>query len=113
MQHNRTKELIVGIISIIIFVFLFIFVLNSYKNERDEKGSVLIDQPEEQKDYIFVSVQITNVDAVKGDVSARINFDPKGSYTDDGLTLNKDVICYINSVSGKNEHLFSKGKSML
>ncbi len=110
-KHNAGKEIAIGIICLLIFAGVYYYVLSQFNKESDTNSTILKDEAED-KDYIQVGVQIINIDPVKGDVQARMNFMPHGSYTDDDITLNKDVTLYVNSVSGKNEHSFSKGKRM-
>src|SRR5437899_11723091 len=109
-NKNKTKEIIIGIIAVLIFAGIYGYVLNNFMKE-DDSGPVTVSNVEkDNKDFIKVNIQIINVDPVKGDIQARMNFDPQGIYSDDGLVLNQDVSLYVNSVSVKNEHNFAKGK---
>jgi hypothetical protein len=112
-KHNKTKEIIVGIICLFLFAGIYYYTLTQFNKESDTNPTILKDDAKDDKDYIQVGIQVVNVDPVKGDIQARMNFKLHGSYTDDdGSTLNKEVTLYINSVSGKNEHQFTKGKRM-
>lgn len=108
---NRTKEIVIGIICLLIFASVYYYVLHTFDHENDVRESLLKDE-QDDKDYILVAVQIASVDPVKGDVQARVNLVPHGKYTEDGTTLTQDMTFYVNSITGKNEHNFTKGKSM-
>ncbi len=109
---SKTKEIVIAVICLLIFAGVYAYVLNNFMTEDDNGPTVIHDVDKNNKDYIRVNIQIINVDPVKGDIQARMNFDPQGEYSDDGLVLNQDVTMYVNSISGKNEHNFSKGKRM-
>src|SRR5437868_8648913 len=111
-KTNRTKEIVIGIIALLVFAGIYFYVLNNFNHENDTKQTMVKDTNKEDKDYILVEVQVVSVDPVKGDVVTRLNFTPFGSYTDDGHTINQDITFYINSIRGKNEHVFTKGKRM-
>jgi hypothetical protein len=107
-----TKEIIIGIVIVIVLAVLFMLQLNVFRNELKKEPVVNIDEDEDDSNHVSLYMQITNIDPVKGDVQIRINPEPEGNLTEDGLTLTKDINIYTNSNSGKNEQNFSKGKRM-
>lgn len=112
METNKTKEIIVGVILAAVLIGGIYFSLQSYKAETERMPKIDIDNDNTATDYIDTKMQITSIDANKGDVNVRITFQPHGSFSEDSLTLSKEVTLYTNSNSGKNEHIFAKGKRM-
>lgn len=112
-KTNRTKEFLIGFICLLIFGGVYYYILNNFMKEDDGGPKVVSNVEKDSKDFIKVNIQIVSVDPVKGDIQGRMNFEPQGIYSDDGLVLNRDITLYVNSVSGKNEHNFTKGKRMV
>lgn len=103
------KEILISISGIIIFVILFILVLQLFQSEIEKTPVVNLDQDEKSKDHILIKLQISNIDPVKGDVQIRVIPIPVGIYSNDSMTLSRDVKFYTNSISGNTEYSFSKG----
>lgn len=109
----KAKEILIGVLCLIIFAAAYFYTLKMFDNESETKPTILYDKNEVEKDCILIGIQVTGVDPVKGDISARMNFKPQGNFSDDGgRTVNKDITLYVNSITGKSEHNFPKGKTM-
>lgn len=106
------KEIGIALIAIVVLAVLYIVEFNSFQKELAKEPTVNIDNDETSPNYVEMTMQITGIDPVKGDVTVRIKPEPKGDLTEDGLTLSKDVTIFTNSNSGKNEQNFTKGKRM-
>ncbi len=65
-----------------------------------------------EKDQIEVHAWILSIDAIKGDVTARLEFTPHGSYAKEDGTLAKTIKFDTYSANGKQELTFEKGKRM-
>lgn len=103
------KEIFITISGITLFVILFVLVLQLFQSEIEKTPVVNLDQDEKSKDHILIKLQISNIDPVKGDVQIRVIPIPVGIYSNDSMTLSRDVKFYTNSISGNTEYSFSKG----
>lgn len=109
---SKGKEIVIGIFCVIVFAAAYYLTLTNFLKEGENPPTIIHDEAAQEKDFIRVGIQVINVDPVKGDMQARMNFVPNGDFTEDQITLSKEVTLYVNSVSGKNEHVFPKGKRM-
>ena len=107
--NKNLKNSVFIIIAIIVFIIAFIFVYNSYKKEG-EKRSVFVESPSNNPDHINITAYIVSIDPIKGDMSVRLNFEPRGSLANDRGFLNEEVDLFINSVTGKQQYIFEKNK---
>ncbi len=106
---GKTKEIVIAVVIAGFFILLIFFALNLFQDENDLEPAVKLDNDNTAADFIKLNMQVTSIDPIKGDMIVRVNCDPEGSYSEDKLTLAKDVIIYTNSNSGKNEFIFKKG----
>ena len=114
MKMPATKEIIVGVALLVIFAVAMILVLNVYKNEGEQRSATISEEGEKDPNHIEVFVKLLAVDPAKGDVSARLEFVPHGSYekgADSGV-LTRPLKLYVNSATGKQEQEFPKDKRM-
>ena len=113
MDNSKIKprNLILVIIALAIFLFAFIFVYNIYKKEG-EKRSVFIETPSKNPDHIDIFANIVSIDPIKGDMSVRLDFEPKGSLANEKGYLNEDFDLFVNSATGKQGYNFAKHKIM-
>ncbi len=108
---NR-KNLIFIVIGLIIFLAAFIYSYNIYKTEG-EKRSVFIEKiPEGKADFLEIMAYIVSIDPLKGDMTVRLDFRPIGSLADGKGAPTIDIELFVNSLTGKQEHIFSKGKTI-
>jgi hypothetical protein len=113
IKMPATKEIIVGVALIVIFVVAMIVVLNIYKNEGEKRSATISEEGEKDPNHIEVFVKLLGVDPTKGDVTARLEFAPHGSYDKEetGLLV-RPLKLFVNSATGKQEHEFPKDKRM-
>src|SRR5262249_44123821 len=57
-----------------------------------------------------IDIHVVSVDPVKGDMTARLNFQPHGALAKDEFSPAKDITMFVSSATGKQEHKFEKGK---
>lgn len=106
------KNLVFIFIGIIIFFAAFIYSYNVYKSEG-EKRSVFVEKtPEGKTDFLEIIAYIVSIDPIKGDMTVRLDFQPKGALANEKGVLNEDVDLFVNSLTGKQEHTFTKGKTI-
>ena len=107
------KEIVIAIVFIIVFAVLFNLEYHAFQKEAEKEPVVNLDNDETNPDYVQIRMQITGIDPVKGDVTLRLNPEPKGKLLGpDEYTVTKDITIYTNSTTGKSEQNFSKGKRM-
>lgn len=104
-----SKELIFGIIGLIIFIILFTLILRNYKSEADKRSVELVDE-NKAHDFIGSNISITGIDPIKGELSVRITMTPNGKYANDKGRLTQDLNVYVNAASNKQEYNFQKDK---
>ena len=112
-ERIKVRDIIITIAVIIVFAVSLVLVLNVYKNEGEKRSASISDVGEKDPNHIEVDVKLVLIDPNKGDIVARMEFQPKGHFTtDDGSTLARDLKLFVNSATGKQELDFSKGKRM-
>ena len=112
-EKVRAKDIVVTIAVIVVFAVGLVFVLKAYNAEGEKRSASVSDLGEKDPNHIEVAVKLMSIDPNKGDIVARLEFLPKGSYTtDEGLTLARDVKLFVNGATGKQETDFAKGKRM-
>ncbi len=100
------------IIFLALFVITYGAVLGLYKIESN-RGITDFSSPDPGANYVEVSINVVSIDPIKGDVAARIQFIPKGSFAaGDSLKPSQDIKFTVNTSTGKPERTFEKGKVM-
>lgn len=113
IKMPATKEIIVGVVLLVIFAIAMVVVLNIYKKEGEQRSAAISEEGEKDPNHIEVFVKLLAVDPTKGDVSARLEFAPHGSYDkEESGVLVRPLKLYVNSATGKQEHDFPKDKRM-
>jgi hypothetical protein len=113
IKMPATKEIIVGVALLVIFAVAMVVVLNIYKKEGEKRSATISQEGEKDPNHIEVFVKLLAVDPSKGDVSARLEFVPHGSYDKEETgVLVRPLKLYVNSATGKQEHEFPKDKRM-
>jgi hypothetical protein len=109
----KAKDIIITIAVLVVFVIGLVLVLRVYKSEGEKRSAAVSDLGDKDPNHIEVDVKLVSIDPNKGDIVARLEFEPKGRFTtDDGLTLARDLKLFVNSATGKQELDFPKGKRM-
>jgi len=109
----KAKDIIVAIGVLVVFAIALVVVLNFYASESEKRSAVISDLGDKDPNHIEVDVKLVSIDPNIGDVTARLEFVPKGHFSkDDGLTLERDLKLFVNSATGKRELDFQKGKRM-
>lgn len=112
-EKLKAKDIIITIAVLVLFAVGMVVVLRFYQNEGEKRSAVVSDLGDKDPNHIEVDVKLVTIDPNKGDVIARLEFVPKGSFTtDEGLTLAHDLKLFVNSATGKQELDFQNGKRM-
>ena len=99
-----------NLLMILVFAFSTAIVANAFQTESPKPTENT--STSNQKDHIEVSAKILSIDAIKGDVTARLEFSPDGKFAKEDGTLTRTIKLDINSSNGKQEIIFDKGKRM-
>ena len=111
-EKLKAKDIIITVVVVILFAVGLVLVLNIYKSEGEKRSASVSDLGEKDPNHIEVDVTLVSIDPNKGDIVARLEFLPKGSYTKDDGILARDVKLFVNGATGKQETDFPKGKKM-
>ena len=115
MQAEKKRPIIgvaIAVAALIVLVIAYVFVLNGYSREGASRSVYVSDREHAGPDNIEVDIHVVSVDPVKGDVTARLNFEANGALAKDEYSPAKDITLLVNSATGKQEHKFEKGKRM-
>jgi hypothetical protein len=113
MKMPATREIIVGVALLVVFAVALVLVLNVYKSEGEKRSATISEEGEKDPNHIEVFVKLLAIDPTKGDVSARLEFTPHGSYDkEESGVLTRPLKLYVNSATGKQEQEFPKDKRM-
>ncbi len=107
----RPKEIIWGAVSLAIFAVVFFLVFKMYKGEGEKRAAEYSEIPKTE-DNIELTINVTGVDPVKGDIYTRVFFTPHGKFLNAKGFLSENVNLFLNASSGKQEYNFQKGKTM-
>ena len=109
-KPNVLKRLIPVIIGILVFGILYVLMLNLYKSEGNAGEAKVFGS---QTEDMVITAKLISIDPIKGDVTARLQFSPQGSFinAEDG-TLAQSLLLDLNSASGKTEINFKKNEKM-
>ena len=111
-EKLKARDIIITVVVVILFAVGLVLVLNIYKGEGVKRSASVSDLGEKDPNHIEVDVTLVTIDPNKGDIVARLEFLPKGSYTKDDGTLARDVKLFVNGATGKQETDFPRGKKM-
>jgi len=109
----KAKDIIVATGVLVVFAIALVVVLNTYESESEKRSAAISDLGDKDPNHIEVDVKLLSIDPNIGDVTARLEFVPKGHFSKDGgLTLERDLKFFVNSATGKKELDFETGKRM-
>lgn len=111
-EKISVKEIIATVVLLAVFAAAMWFTLGVYRKEGEKRSADISDQGEKDPNHIQAFVKILTIDPVKGDITARIEFEPEGNFADAGGNMARPVKFYVNSANGKQETEFQKGKRM-
>lgn len=105
----KTKEIIWGIIGLIIFCIMFTLVFRMYSREGHSKEIEYIKLSEDTVNYLELDLKVVAMDPIKGDLTLRVFFEPKGKYIDKNYLPTENIYFYANTSIGKQEYTFAEG----
>src|SRR5258708_39248422 len=109
-KPSNKKTMIFGLVGLGIFVVAYALVLKAYQLEGEHRAADISEAAGSEPNRVEVSAKIVSVDPIKGDMTVRLEFDPKGELTkDEGVTTARKLKLVTNSANGKQEQVFAKG----
>ncbi len=106
------REVIVAVIVLALFGGAMMYTLSQLKAESGQKVADISQQGDAQSSHIETHVKLVSIDPIKGDLSARFEFEPSESLMGEDGGLKQDLKLFVNSANGKQEIDFPKGKIM-
>ena len=106
------KEAVVGIVILAIIGGAMYYTLDQFNSEGKDNTVEISKLGDSAADHIKAVVKVLSIDPIKGDVSARVEFEPSGTLINTDETLKQDLRVFISSANGKQETDFAKGKRM-
>src|SRR5947209_18084702 len=112
-KAQSKKPLFVVLIGLGVFLVAYVLMLKAYQMEGEHRSADVSVAADNEPNRVEVSAKIVTVDPIKGDMTVRLEFDPKGELTkDEGVTVTRKVTLVTNSANGKQEQVFAKGGRM-
>lgn len=113
MFFKKYVKIIVPVIVVLVLAAAYAYCLNLYQVENESRGAAFTSGDETASDYVGVDVQLISVDPVKGELVARLNFDPQGSYlSSDGVDAGQTMVLDVNGAAGKVSTTYKKDDRM-
>lgn len=113
INKPATREIIVGVVLLLVFAIAMVLVLKVYKQEGEKRSAEISEEGEKDPNHVEVFVKLLSIDTTKGDISARLEFIPHGNFAkEEGGALARPLKLYVNSANGKQETDFPKDKRM-
>ncbi len=106
------KEVIVGVIVLALIGGAMWYTLGLFQAESGTKVIDISQAGDSATSHVETHVKLMSIDPVKGDASARFEFEPSENLTAEDGSLKEDLKLYVNSANGKQEIDFPKGKLM-
>jgi hypothetical protein len=106
------KEIIVAIVVLTVFVGAMFYTLSIVNAEGGKKVTDISQAGDKESSHVETHVKLVSIDPIKGDASARFEFEPSEKLLGSDGSLKQDLKLYLNSATGKQELDFPKGKLM-
>lgn len=106
------KEIVVGLIVLVVIGGLMWYTLSMF---QAESGATVIDisrAGDSASSHIEAHVKLVSIDPIKGDATARFEFEPSENLLAEDGGLKDDLKLYVNSANGRQEIDFAEGKLM-
>jgi hypothetical protein len=104
-HRPRLRGLLIAVV--ILAAYLFSLWLNF--NEAGRRSTTL-EIPPAGADYLYVHVDVVNVDLLRSEMTTRISFQVVGRLAEDELTPATDLQLVLNTITGQQQFDFAKGR---
>ena len=106
------KEIIVGAVLLVIVAAAMLYTVSVFNAEKGQKVIDISQAGDKEASHVETHVKLVSIDPIKGDLTARVEFEPSENLLSDDGTLKQNLKLYLNSANGKQEIDFTKGKLM-
>ncbi len=106
------KEILAGAVVLAIFAGTMFYTLSVFNAEGGKKVIDISQQGDKEASHVETHVKLVSIEPVKGDVSARFDFEPSENLVAEDNSLKQELKVWVNSANGKQEFDFPKGKVM-
>lgn len=110
---SANQKWLIGVVIVaVVLGIVYFLMLNLYNQDGGDKHTTLTPGTGKAADHIDIDVTVLSLDPVRDQATLRLEFRPKGAYSADGITPNRDLRLNTNSVTSSLERTFAKGKRM-
>jgi hypothetical protein len=106
------KEIIVGVVVLAVIGAAMYYTLGLLSAEGGKKVDDISQAGDKAANHVETHVKLVSIDPIKGDTTARFEFEPSPGLVSEDNTLKQDLKLYLNAGTGKQEIDFPKGKLM-
>jgi hypothetical protein len=111
LHAPRPTTIAISIALVVIVIGFFALVLALFHKETEGGRTNVETDTGDIANRVDVEGSVVGADIVKGEISVRLSFTPKGDLVNkDGVTLSKDLRLLTNAASGLAERTLSKGR---
>src|SRR5712691_11439212 len=82
-------------------------------SEEKRRSVTIVASPATSTDFVIINVRVISIDTAQGLLHGRIRLIPMGRFAVDKTTPSTDLKLLVNSVSGKQAVVFSKGERIV
>ena len=98
-----------GILIVIVISTIYLFSLWVSLTEAGRRSAIL-EIPPAGNDYLYVDVNVVNVDLLRSEMTTRISFQVVGQLAEDELTPATDLQLVLNTIRGPQQLNFARGR---
>lgn len=102
---SRLRGTLIAVAIIAVYLFSVWFSLT-----EAERRSVTLEIPPAGTDYLYLDVNVVNVDLLRAEITTRITFQVLGKLAQDELTPATDLQLVLNTARGRQQFEFAKGQ---
>lgn len=108
----NAKSAAIALVILVIFAAAYVLTLRAHFNETEKRKADISDTGEKNPNHVNIVIKLVSADLNKGEVPARIEFEPHGNLLNPDETLARDLKLYLIGATNKREFDFQKGKRM-
>jgi hypothetical protein len=107
------KEIIVGVLLIVVFGGTYILTLQGYRAEGEANIQGTLFSAGDTADKLLVDAKVLSIDPTKGEMAVRFDLTPDGALSEDGgYSSTQALKVYVNAGTGQAERTFDAGKTI-
>lgn len=112
LPRFSAKGTVIALVVLALFAVTYAFTLRAYFGEAEKRRADISDEADKDPNHVNVVIKLVSADLIKGEVPARIEFEPHGNLVNADGTLTRDLRLHMVGTTNKREVEFPKGKHM-